>query len=122
MRVLICGSRDWRDPEPIRRELAKLPPRSVIIHGDNGDEQYKRGADRIADRLARAMGHRVEVFPAEWLRYGPSAGPRRNAEMLAEGKPDLVLAFHPFISKSKGTADMVYRAREADIPVRIIAG
>ena len=37
--------------------------------------------------------------------------------MLDEGKPDLVIAFHNDLPKSKGTKDMVKRAQKADVPV-----
>mgnify|MGYP001615970522 CR=1 FL=1 len=39
--------------------------------------------------------------------------------MLDYGKPDIVLAFHSDLSKSKGTKDMVRRSQEAEIPVYI---
>jgi hypothetical protein len=39
--------------------------------------------------------------------------------MLDEGKPDLVLAFHENIDESKGTRDMVHRARGAGVKVVI---
>ncbi len=53
------------------------------------------------------------MFHAEWMKYGKAAGPIRNARMLAEGKPDLVVAF----PGGRGTADMLRRVREAGIEV-----
>jgi hypothetical protein len=40
--------------------------------------------------------------------------------MLDQGRPDIVLAFHANISQSKGTKDMVERAKKAGIPSRTI--
>jgi hypothetical protein len=40
------------------------------------------------------------------MDFGRSGGPKRNQQMLEEGKPDLVLAF----PGGRGTADMVRRA------------
>jgi RNA-splicing ligase RtcB len=53
------------------------------------------------------------VCRAEWDKYGPSAGPRRNARMV-EWKPDVVIAF----PGNRGTADMVEKAESDGIPVR----
>lgn len=114
MNVLICGSRDWSDPDPIRERISTLPPGSRVIHGGC------RGADQIAGDLAEQMGLEVSCFPANWSEHGRSAGPRRNQQMLVEGSPDIVLAFHEDIESSRGTRDMITRARKAGIPVEII--
>jgi hypothetical protein len=39
--------------------------------------------------------------------------------MLDEGRPDRVLAFHVDISRSRGTADMIRRARLQGVPVQV---
>ncbi|MEW6771831.1 MAG: DUF2493 domain-containing protein [Bacillota bacterium] len=115
MRVLVCGSRDWINRAAILRELSKFPPGTVVIQGGC------RGADRLAAEIARELGFTVKEFRADWQRYGPrAAGPIRNRRMLDEGKPDLVLAFHAAIKKSRGMADIVRQARRAGVPVRVI--
>jgi len=40
--------------------------------------------------------------------------------MLDQGRPDIVLAFHTNINQSKGTKDMVERAKKAGILSRTI--
>jgi len=55
-------------------------------------------------------------FPADWGKYSKSAGYIRNKQMLAEGKPDLVVAF----PGGKGTANMVKLAKLANIPIHTI--
>lgn len=114
MRVLVCGDRKWWDGLTIQRELLKLGSGTTIIEGE------ARGADTLARLVGESLGWPVERFPAEWDRYGKAAGPIRNQQMLSEGKPDLVLAFHVDINSSRGTADMVRRAEKAGIPVRVI--
>jgi hypothetical protein len=52
-------------------------------------------------------------YPADWRRDGSSAGHIRNQQMLDSEPIDLVVAF----PGGSGTADMVRRARAADIPV-----
>jgi len=41
--------------------------------------------------------------------------------MLEEGVPSLVLAFHNDVASSKGTADMIKRARSKGVPVEVIS-
>ena len=52
-------------------------------------------------------------YPADWKTYGKRAGHIRNAQMLNEGKPDLVIAF----PGGRGTQDMVDKATHAGVPV-----
>ena len=112
MRILVCGSRDWDDREPIddALEMYNHSP-GVVIHGG------ARGADQLAGEIAFDMGFEVEVFPADWKLHGKSAGVIRNQQMLDEGKPDIVLAFQK--NNSRGTQDMINRARKAGVPVTI---
>jgi hypothetical protein len=100
--------------------LRKLRPGTTIIHGDC------RGADKTVDSIARKRlshkGFKIERFPVlsdEWAKKGKAAGPQRNKQMLVEGKPDLVLAFHEAIEKSKGTKNMINQALKAGLPVRL---
>ena len=114
MRVLVCGSRQWKDYAFIERRMKALPPGSVIIEGES------RGADKTARRIAEHLGFEVKPFPANWKKYGDSAGKIRNQQMLDEGKPDLVLAFP--LSNSIGTKDMIARAKKAGIKVEEVIG
>lgn len=108
--VLVCGGRDFNDKDMVWRELDKLhAERSItrIVHGD------AKGADKLASDWARSRGVGQGRFPADWKNLGRSAGPLRNAEMLAKSKPDLCLAF----PGRRGTADMMRRAERAGVNV-----
>lgn len=132
-RVLVTGSRTWRDEQAIRDALAAVvsehgPENVTVVHG------AARGADEIADRIASAWGGglTVERHPADWdapcrptCRHGykiradrkpycPSVGIYRNQAMVDLGA-DVCLAFQ--VGKSRGTADCIRRAEKADIPV-----
>jgi hypothetical protein len=121
LRVLICGSRDWQDKRRIGRYLDDLlaaeclePKNLVVIHG------ACKGADHHAGMEAKGRGCQVIEFPANWSKFGFSAGPKRNQQMLTEGKPDRVVAFHADWENSKGTRDMINRSRFHGLPVEII--
>lgn len=115
-RVIVCGSRRWHNRAVIEARLADLvlataPNYPTIVHG------CARGADRIAGEEALKAGLLVEEHPADWDRYGKRAGLIRNEAMAALGA-DLCLAF--WDGRSTGTAHMLDRAREHDIPFEVI--
>lgn len=114
LRVLVCGDRNWTDKEFIWSRLDKLADLSnpLIIHG------AARGADNLAGEWADDRMVPVESYPANWKRFGRAAGPMRNQRMIDAGKPDLVMAFHDNLEQSKGTKDMVTRARKHNIRVK----
>ncbi len=117
MRVLVCGSRDWSDPLPIRALIAHLPLGTTVVAGG------ARGADRIAAEEARAKGLWVEEYPVtrvDWHEYGKSAGPLRNERMIKSGV-QIVHAFSDHLTTSNGTLDTVLRARRDGIEIAIHA-
>lgn len=107
-RVLVCGGRSYADRRSVYVCLDGLIPQpTTIIHGG------AHGADMIAHDWAVWRQIPRRVFMADWENQGRSAGPLRNARMLAEGKPHLVLAF----PGGRGTADMVRKAKAVGVPV-----
>lgn len=116
MRVLVCGDRHWTDKDAIRSRLSKLQDAGydTVIEGE------ALGADSIARDEARELGMAVLSFPANWAKYGRAAGPIRNKQMLDEGKPNLVLAFHGNIKESKGTKNMLIQAESQGIQTILV--
>jgi hypothetical protein len=122
LRLLVCGSRTWTDGallahavEQVVAEHGQDRAGVVLIEGD------ARGADRLAGTLAEARGWGLEVYPADWQRHGRTAGMRRNALMLRQGRPERVIACTDDLAVSRGTADMIRRARSAGIPVLVVS-
>jgi len=118
-KVLVTGDRAWCDDETIVEELKQFKEGTVIIHG------ACRGADSACASVASTLGFEVRAYPADWETHGRAAGPTRNQQMLdVEHVPDepidCCLVFHPDISKSKGTADMVRRVTKACIPWKLV--
>jgi hypothetical protein len=111
MRVLVCGSRHFKDQELMEDVLKEYPISSVV-------EGEARGADTLARKYAERHGLDVLPFPALWDKHGRAAGPIRNAQMLSEGKPELVIAFRA--PDSRGTQNMIDQAQKAGIPTRIV--
>lgn len=115
-KILICGSRylvnNKNNRKIIRKYLKQYDKKdTTIIHGNC------IGADIISGSVARKMGfNNIQKFPADWKKYGYSAGPIRNKLMLDQN-PDLVIAFHNNIDNSKGTKHMVKISREKNVKV-----
>jgi hypothetical protein len=111
MRILVCGDRNWADRKFIAEVLEDMKDNfstwQVLIEGE------APGADSIAAKWARRNGITVFAFPADWDLYGRAAGPIRNKQMLDEGKPDMVIAFHDNIEESRGTRNMLTILRKS---------
>lgn len=111
MRVLVCGGRNYNDTDRIFNTLYKIDahrgPITCIIHG------CATGADTQGRIWAEHHGRKHVPFRPDWSAHGKAAGPLRNARMLTEGKPDLVVAF----PGGRGTDDMKNRARCAGIEI-----
>lgn len=75
------------------------------------------GADALARRWARWRGVWCVPYEADWNRYGKAAGPIRNERMLADFRPDLVVAF----PGGRGTAHMVDIASRAGVRVMVVS-
>lgn len=112
-RILVTGSRDWRDINAVRTALAEAvgdDDRAVIVHGGCGS-----GADVYAAQFAKHRCWREEIHHADWHRFGAYAGPLRNADMVRSGA-DICLAF--IRNNSRGASGCARLAEEAGIPVR----
>lgn len=110
-RILVCGGRKYNDAQKLKEVMTSLlpwfSPTFCIIEGE------APGADTLAKQWAKGEGYPVIGIAANWDRYGNSAGSIRNRWMLEYGLPDLVVAF----PGGPGTANMVKRARAANIDV-----
>lgn len=122
--VLVCGGRDYNEPNEVWRALDAMNARMVIDairHGACGcdrrmDPMRIKGADRWAHWWAHDRRVPVEPMPADWSQ-GRRAGILRNQAMIDRGGVVAVVAF----PGGSGTADMTRRARRAEIPVWLVA-
>jgi hypothetical protein len=114
-RILFSGDRNW-DAINLMRDIIgtcieKYGNEIAIIHG------AASGIDKAAGIVATDRDLTVWSEPAKWDTHGIRAGIIRNQLMIDRYKPHLVIACHPDIAKSKGTAHMMRIARKAGIPV-----
>lgn len=115
MRILVTGSRGWKNWIFIREALKgawadwDYPASVTVIHGG------ARGADMMADIEAGCFGWRVKIYRPDWEQYGKRAGFIRNLEMVKAGA-DICLAF--ILDCSRGATHCADAAERAGIPVR----
>lgn len=110
MRLVVGGSAHHAYHDLVAVELEKLNERrriTVVIHGGLG------GVCASAEDWARRSGVHVVRYPPNWVRHGKAAEAVRNQFMLADARPDLVVAF----PGGPHTLDLVRRALQAGLAV-----
>jgi len=115
-RVTVGGCRDYSDYVFFCRNmdicLSRISSQKeiVIISG------HSSGVDSMAERYAEDNGFELEIYPAEWKKYGRAAGPKRNKIMVE--RSDAVIAF--WDNSSSGTKNLINCAEKCGKPVMII--
>lgn len=112
MRLAIVGSRSFDNYKmfcELIDDLNKLYEFEYIVSGG------AKGADSLAERYARERGIPIKIYPANWAKYGRSAGYRRNERIVEDC--DYMVAFWDY--KSPGTKHSINIARERKIPGKI---
>lgn len=115
---LIVGSRGYTDYASFRAKCDALLAGRTDIEIVSGGAS---GTDALAERYAHEHDYSLQVFPAEWSRYGKRAGYVRNREMhscISAFADRGVIAF--WDGASRGTAQSFALSKEFDNPLRII--
>lgn len=88
--VAVTGGRDFSDSSLVDDALDKFHEDheiTLLVHGGCS------GVDFISKSWAKRNGVHTAEIQALWDYYGRAAGPIRNEAMLANIKPDVLLAF-----------------------------
>ena len=113
IKVIIAGGRNFEDYHRLCRVCDKILKNYSNIEIVSG--AYK-GADLLGERYANERNYPIKQFPADWRRYGKSAGLKRNIEMAAYA--DALIAF--WDGESKGTKHMIDLATQTGLNVKVI--
>lgn len=96
MKLAIIGSRDYDNYNEFTKIISKMMLKYNVTEFVSGGA---RGADAYAELYAKAHNIPIKVFPADWEKFGKSAGFIRNHEIWKYA--DFGIAF--WDGKSSGT-------------------
>ena len=108
MRVIIAGSRTCEDYDLLKEVIKESGfDITTVVSG------AARGVDAMGEMYANEYNIPIARYPADWNKYGKSAGHRRN-KVMAENA-DALIAIHQ--NKSRGTANMIEEATNLKLKV-----
>ena len=116
-RIIIAGGRDFTDRALMEKCLIEwadslnLEPEDITIVSGGA-----RGADALGERIARNFACNLCIYPANWNKWGKSAGHIRNS--LMANNADYLLAF--WDGSSPGTKSMIEKAEQLNLGVTVI--
>lgn len=112
-KVIVAGSRTFNDYTYLKKSLDKLLVNKTSITIISGTA---RGADQLGERYAQENGYNLLKFPADWDKYGKSAGYKRNEEMAKVA--DACVVF--WDGQSRGSKHMIDIAQKYNLKIRIL--
>lgn len=116
MKLIVAGGRDFTDTNRMIAELQKLVESGEITDSPELVCGMARGADMLAYSLWANNKMPIHNFPANWDKYGKSAGYRRNQEMGEFA--DAAVCF--WDGNSKGTKHMIDIMNRLNKPVYVV--
>jgi cyanophycinase-like exopeptidase len=114
-RLIVAGGRDFADYELLKTKL-DIALRNRVEEGVTIVSGTARGADKLGEQYAKERGYTIDSHPADWDKYGKSAGYIRNKEMAQNA--DGLMAF--WDGKSRGTQHMINLAKEHGLKVLVV--
>ena len=115
-KVIIAGSRGFSNYKLLREQCNKFlrekrkTSNIIVVSG------HARGADFYGEKYAQDEGFDLEIYPAQWDKFGKRAGYRRNEQMAEVA--DALIAF--WDGSSRGTKHMIDIMNEKNLLVRVV--
>ncbi len=115
-KVIIAGSRGFSNYKLLREQCNKFlrekrkTSNIIVVSG------HARGADTLGEKYAQDERFTLEIYPAQWKKFGKRAGYRRNEQMAEVA--DALIAF--WDGSSKGTKHMIDIMNEKKLLVRVV--
>lgn len=115
-KVIIAGSRGFSNYKLLREKCneylrEKRKDYNIIVVSG-----HARGADLLGEKYSSEEGFDLEIFPANWNKFGKSAGFRRNEQMAEVA--DALIAF--WDGKSHGTKHMIEIMENKNLLVKVV--
>lgn len=113
MKTIIAGSRGFTNYQFLQTECDRILSSEEEVEIVSGGA---KGADKMGEHYAKQKDFALTVFPADWDKFGKSAGYIRNKQMAQYA--DTLIAF--WDGESRGTKHMIDLAEEMGLTVHII--
>lgn len=108
---IVAGSRTFQNYPLLCKELDKIREQiGEVVCGE------ARGADTLGRTYAYDNDIKIKSFPADWERYGKSAGFVRNDQMAAYADKAIIF----WDGKSVGSKDMIDKMEKLGKEVRVV--
>lgn len=120
MKIIVSGSRGISDYKLVESTLDNF-----IESKDKSSIEFvlggARGVDSLAEQFAKTNNYRVKIIPANWNKFGKSAGYRRNLELIeyCNDTHDKVL-IAIWDGRSPGTHHMIDQCYKNGFYVKVI--
>ena len=114
-KVIVAGGREFSDYNMLSQKL-----HNILLEKDLSQVEIvsgkAKGADSLGEKWGKINGCHIAEFPAQWDKYGKSAGYKRNEEMAKYA--DALIAF--WDGESRGTKHMIDLAKRYELKIRVI--
>lgn len=112
---MIAGGRDFDNYQYLSESVDEFinktfPGEEIVVVSGTA-----RGADKLVEVYAESNGYVVERYPADWNKYGRSAGFRRNEQMMEVA--DAAIMF--WDGESHGTKHDIELSQKKGIPYEV---
>ena len=124
IKIIIAGSRTYNDYSTVSNIVDHILRTKLYKKGYKPSDieivcGMANGADTLGEHYANSNGFAIHYFPAEWDKYGKSAGYIRNKQMAEYASYrkgyGALIAF--WDGNSKGTKHMIDLAKEYGMKV-----
>lgn len=113
MKVLVAGSRSFKDYDKLSKVLDELGDIDEIVSGE------ANGADALGSKYGLENGIKVKSFIPDWKGIGNGAGYARNKEMANYLDKDKDFAIIFWDGKSRGSKHMIDICASMDIECKV---
>ena len=101
--VVVAGGRDFKNYESLTKHLDIMLANVIKKYEVTIVSGGARGADALGARYAKDKGLNLKTMPADWDKFGKSAGYKRN-QAMADCSDATVAVWD---GESKGTKHMI---------------
>jgi hypothetical protein len=107
MKVIVTGGRDFNDVDLIWKVLNSFPLNiTTIVHGN-----CPTGLDSHAKEWCQVFGVDQLPYDADWTKFGRSAGPKRNIQMIEENMDAFFLLSFPGGKGTRQCTDHAFKVK-----------